>query len=947
MYWNEDDGTLNLGMPGGEVNLQIGQEMLARVKNDTVSQIDNGTPVYISGADGTNITIAPADADFDLGLAFRTFAVTTEDIPAGQQGYVTTQGFVRDIDTSAAASVGVPFYLAVGGGFTSTIPTAPDVTVFMAFVTRKSATVGEIYVIITSIPNLNSLSDVEHTSLADKDTLAWDATDNRWENRLEQRSFFNGTFRETIDALNTSNGTTITMTLTNAIGGDLTMQFSDGDTVFSASNTIALTPGATDDAPQVNYIYILQSDKILTKSTVSFPTDAEHIKVGFFFASTASKVQADGGTLINQNWNDHLANGNDQGHMSHMAEQNRYNKGYFSGVDPNGTDQSANTSYFHDVGGSNAFFKSTAGLMYQLHRHVIPLIDTQSGGDDIHVANWFEDNYHEITDLTDITADSLGGSLSNRFFNVFFFSVGNKTDEYAPLMAMVPSGSYVTDSGATNDTDNFNNVTMPREFGLDSSVGVPICLMTMKWSGGLGTLTHISTRDLRQGGGAGGSGQSGSTDFADNQFTIFDADDITNVIDFDAGSTGGATRTITMPPTNVDLADIATNTNLLSATPGTAEASKALIVDADLNLDIGFGDRTNVGDYDGSVDATANADAGTVDAQYSFEAVLTELNGGTALTPKVGSVGIFFDRGSTKALCSNGTEFYEAVAYVPQTGNGARAVSFMFKIPDGDAASGVLWQWGDTGSATTRFDFAVINGALSISFRGSNITTSQSIWNDGLWHHCLATHDGVGAVDVNGTKIIVDGVNETYTGTGIGVTLNTGSVALTVMSRSAAGSVIPPDGWCLDELTFYKTGTLPDITDAQNIYNRQKTKFIGGSTGSATDWTLAGNAQSDFGTAGSVTVGGSGTFGGDVAVGSLITLAATTGDIDCVDLTATDILATDITTGGIKITAALNHDGSTVGFYGTTPVTKQTLAADPTNAGISTVLRNLGLTELP
>lgn len=180
MYWDVDDGTLNLGMPGGGVNLQIGQEMLARVTNDTGSQIDNGTPVYVSGATGTNMTVAPADADFDLGLGFRTFAVATEDIPAGQKGYVTTQGFVRDIDTSAAPAAGTPFYLAVGGGFATAPPSAPDITVFMAFVTRKSATVGEIYVNIISIPNMNSLSDVDNTSLATGDVLMWGTDSDVW-----------------------------------------------------------------------------------------------------------------------------------------------------------------------------------------------------------------------------------------------------------------------------------------------------------------------------------------------------------------------------------------------------------------------------------------------------------------------------------------------------------------------------------------------------------------------------------------------------------------------------------------------------------------------------------------------------------------------------------------------------------------------------------------------
>ena len=39
MYWNSDDGTLNLGMPGGNVNLQIGQEGLLRVRNEEFKKL--------------------------------------------------------------------------------------------------------------------------------------------------------------------------------------------------------------------------------------------------------------------------------------------------------------------------------------------------------------------------------------------------------------------------------------------------------------------------------------------------------------------------------------------------------------------------------------------------------------------------------------------------------------------------------------------------------------------------------------------------------------------------------------------------------------------------------------------------------------------------------------------------------------------------------------------
>ena len=100
--------------------------------------------------------------------------------------------------------------------------------------------------------------------------------------------FFQGSFQETFDALVTSNGTVVTMSLEQSGGGDLTMQFSDGLHTLDCTpvSTITLTAGS-DTAPQVNYIYIPQSTKLLTKSTSDWPS-TEHIKVGFFFVQSAT-----------------------------------------------------------------------------------------------------------------------------------------------------------------------------------------------------------------------------------------------------------------------------------------------------------------------------------------------------------------------------------------------------------------------------------------------------------------------------------------------------------------------------------------------------------------------------------------------------------------------------------------------------------------------------------
>jgi hypothetical protein len=146
MCWNADDGTLNLGMPGGDVVLQIGQELLAPKAKAIGSDINNGDLVYVSGGSGSNpeMTLAKADA---LETSRHTIAMATEDILQNQLGFYTAFGLVRDINT-AAYSAGDILYLsaATAGKYTDTEPGRPNFSVKIGIVIRSHATEGIIFV---------------------------------------------------------------------------------------------------------------------------------------------------------------------------------------------------------------------------------------------------------------------------------------------------------------------------------------------------------------------------------------------------------------------------------------------------------------------------------------------------------------------------------------------------------------------------------------------------------------------------------------------------------------------------------------------------------------------------------------------------------------------------------------------------------------------------------
>jgi hypothetical protein len=559
--WNEEDGTLDVGIPGGNVTLQVGQEMHLKAKNDTGADIPNGSTVYISGASGSKPLITLADASLEA-TSSKTIGVTTEIITDGQQGYVTIIGLVRDIDTSGIP-VGTNVWLSeTAGGMTNSIPASPAHAVFIGVCLRSHATEGSIWVKVINGYELKEIHDVLAPTPSNKDVLAYDNSNSLWINEartydsseLESLlSLFNGTIVETFDATVSSDGATITMSLEKSGTGDLTMCFSDGFTTLDCTPacTIALTAGSIA-APQENFIYIPQSTKVLTKSTTDWPS-AEHIKVAYFFVQTAAYVQTEG-ALINQNWNEHASNTTtNQGHLSHIGERiRREGSVYFSGIDGAGGDDYTTSS------ASTVTVHSTSGVVYQMHKQAYPAKDT-SVSDDVHVVNAHATDggaYFHTQNLFDITVDSTGSSLTNKFFNVVLWGVCNKDSEYGPLMMNLPSGSYNVLADAQNDVDGYDNFAMPREFNLESSTGFLIARLTFRK---IGTLwTYQSTVDLR---GqtpttAAGAAGAGVTEFSDNQFKIFNVTDSTKEIDFDvSGVTTGTTRTFTAPDRDVTLGE--------------------------------------------------------------------------------------------------------------------------------------------------------------------------------------------------------------------------------------------------------------------------------------------------------------------------------------------------------------------------------------------------------
>lgn len=356
------------------------------------------------------------------------------------------------------------------------------------------------------------------------------------------RDFWNGTFQESFNALLTSNGTVVTLTVTNADSGDLTMQFNDGETTLSTpattdSDTGVLTLG-TDTAPQINFVYILESTKSFAASTSSWPA-AEHIKIGVFYLPSASKVQSRGG-YINQNINDHLADTSALGHLAHICERLRlFGAIYYSGIAPTLSGPTA-----------DLFISTTAGVVYQMHKHTIDAMDMDSPTNTpCLVPNHPTTAFTEVSNLNALQVDATGASLANKYYNLVIWGVANKSGEWTCLMCNLPGGSYSSESDAVSDVSDYDVYTIPDEYRRYSSTGFLIARYTIKVNAGFTSWTESTDgfRDLRglspdlaAAGGGGGGG--GSLPVDDATAIVFDAADNTKKMRLDVGgNTTGVT----------------------------------------------------------------------------------------------------------------------------------------------------------------------------------------------------------------------------------------------------------------------------------------------------------------------------------------------------------------------------------------------------------------------
>jgi hypothetical protein len=202
IWWNDADGTVNIGMKGGAVTLQVGQENLVRVVNKSGANLleSDYRAVRIIDAQGQRLAVDLATADNDLNSA-STIGLVTENIPLNEEGFITTSGLVNGINTTVTGpylenwSDGDVLYLSptIAGGITNVKPIAPEHTVILGYVVYSHQNNGKIYVKVDNGYELKELHDVYYTTPNEGDVLQWNSITTRWEaNAISNNSGITG-----------------------------------------------------------------------------------------------------------------------------------------------------------------------------------------------------------------------------------------------------------------------------------------------------------------------------------------------------------------------------------------------------------------------------------------------------------------------------------------------------------------------------------------------------------------------------------------------------------------------------------------------------------------------------------------------------------------------------------------------------------------------------------
>ena len=190
LIWNDTDGTLDLGLKGGNVTLQIGQEQVQRVVNKSgVNLLESAYQVVkVTNAQGQRLAVDLAQANNDANST-DTLGIVTETISVNQEGFICTSGLIRGINTTGSLQGetwidGDVIYLSptIPGAITKVKPDAPNHSVILGYVVYAHINNGKIFVKCDNGYELGELHNIYVPTPSNNDGIFWNTANSRYQN---------------------------------------------------------------------------------------------------------------------------------------------------------------------------------------------------------------------------------------------------------------------------------------------------------------------------------------------------------------------------------------------------------------------------------------------------------------------------------------------------------------------------------------------------------------------------------------------------------------------------------------------------------------------------------------------------------------------------------------------------------------------------------------------
>lgn len=181
LYYDINTFDLQYNTVVNDVSMNLGQQLVVKVKNDSLATINKGKLVRIVGGLGNNPTISTASWDSD-GLSANTLGMMMNTVAHNDFGYVILNGVLIGVDTNSF-SAGQVLYLSSSGNYTNVKPVAPKHTVSIGEVIRVgNSSVGSLFINISNGYEIGELHDVSASAAVNGDLLIYDSSSSIWKN---------------------------------------------------------------------------------------------------------------------------------------------------------------------------------------------------------------------------------------------------------------------------------------------------------------------------------------------------------------------------------------------------------------------------------------------------------------------------------------------------------------------------------------------------------------------------------------------------------------------------------------------------------------------------------------------------------------------------------------------------------------------------------------------